>query len=469
VRALAERAEFLEACAADADAARLVGARTLDALLGWAAAPPLAPRRLALLRAGAIAGPALFVAALGLGSAGLVSPVPWLTASLAVNLALALLAQRPLGPLVAQVTDVPRLAAPVLALIARIAPERVDAEAWRAVQARLAAGAPGGAVPAIRRLARLLAWAEVRYSPLAHWALNATVALDAGLVVRLERWRRTAGAHAAGWLDALADAEAMIALATLAHEHPAWAFATLDDGDAPDASHAPDATTLDARALGHPLLPEGTRVGNDVRLGGAGSVLVVSGSNMAGKTTLLRAVGANVLLAQAGGPVCAAALRWRRVRVRTSVQVHDALEAGVSLFLAELRRLRGIVDDAAAPPADGAAPAPVLYLLDEVLHGTNSQDRRAATRAVLARLAAHGAVGVVTTHDLELADEPALAPATVHRHFRERYVTGPDGPRMTFDYVARDGRAPTANALALLEALGLGPPPGGPPDQRIVT
>jgi DNA mismatch repair ATPase MutS len=175
---------------------------------------------------------------------------------------------------------------------------------------------------------------------------------------------------------------------------------------------------------------------------------------MAGKTTLLRAVGANVLLAQAGAPVCAAAMRWRRARVRTSVHVHDALEAGVSLFLAELRRLKEVVDDAGAP-----AGAPVLFLLDEVLHGTNSRDRREATRAVLARLAARGAVGVVTTHDLELADDPALAPATTHLHFRERYAAGADGPRMTFDYVARPGRATTTNALALLAALGLGPAP----------
>jgi DNA mismatch repair ATPase MutS len=148
-------------------------------------------------------------------------------------------------------------------------------------------------------------------------------------------------------------------------------------------------------------------------------------------------------------------MRWRRARVRTSVRVHDELAAGVSLFLAELRRLKGIVDDAALP-----AGTPVLYLLDEVLHGTNSDDRRVATRAVLARLAAHGAVGLVTTHDLALADDPALAPAATHVHFRERYVPGDDGPRMAFDYVARPGPATGANALALLAALGLGPPAG---------
>jgi DNA mismatch repair ATPase MutS len=176
---------------------------------------------------------------------------------------------------------------------------------------------------------------------------------------------------------------------------------------------------------------------------------------MAGKTTLLRAIGANVLLAQAGGPACAAAMRWRATRVRTSVRVHDALEAGVSLFLAELRRLRDVVAAADAP----APAAPVLFLFDEVLHGTNSHDRREATRAVLARLASRGAVGVVTTHDLELADDPGLAPATTHVHFRERYAATDGGPRMEFDYLARPGRATTTNALALLALLGLGREP----------
>jgi DNA mismatch repair ATPase MutS len=290
-----------------------------------------------------------------------------------------------------------------------------------------------------------------------HWALNALVAYDAWIVAGLDGWRRGAGRAARGWFDALADAEALLALATLAHDHPAWAFAAFDE--------APDAPGLDATALAHPLLPGAARVGNPVRLGGSGSLLVVTGSNMAGKTTLLRAIGVNVLLAQAGGPACAASLRLRRLRVRTSVRVQDALDAGVSLFLAELRQLRAIVD-VAETPADGdpapGQPTPVLYLLDEVLHGTNSRDRRTATRAILARLAGGGGIGVVTTHDLELADEPALAPATTHVHFREGYATGSDGPRMTFDYVARPGKAVTTNALALLTVLGLGPPASDP-------
>jgi DNA mismatch repair ATPase MutS len=305
------------------------------------------------------------------------------------------------------------------------------------------------------RLARWIAWAEVRHSPMLHGMLAAALAWDALLLVGLDGWRRASGAAVRDWFDALADAEALVALATLAHDNPGWCFPEPIESGAP-ASEA----SLDAAALGHPLLAAGTRVTNPVRLGAPGSLLMVSGSNMAGKTTLLRAVGANVLLAQAGGPVCAEAMRWRPLRVRTSVRVHDALEAGVSLFLAELRRLRDVV--AAADGAPDGAPdgtpgsAPVLFLFDEVLHGTNSHDRREATRAVLARLAGRGAVGVVTTHDLELADDPGLAPATTHVHFRERYAAADAGPRMEFDYLARPGRATTTNALALLDLLGLG-------------
>jgi DNA mismatch repair ATPase MutS len=302
------------------------------------------------------------------------------------------------------------------------------------------------------RLARWISWAEVRHSPMLHGLMAAALAWNAVLLAGLDGWRRRSGPAVRDWFDALADAEALVALATLAHDNPDWSFPEPVDAAAPVGEAG-----LEGVALGHPLLAAGTRVANPVRLGAPGSLLMVSGSNMAGKTTLLRAIGANVLLAQAGGPVCATAMRWRPVRVRTSVRVHDALEAGVSLFLAELRRLRDVVaaSDGTADERSGSA-APVLFLFDEVLHGTNSHDRREATRAVLARLAARGAVGVVTTHDLELADDPGLAPATTHVHFRERYASADGGPRMEFDYLARPGRATTTNALALLDLLGLG-------------
>lgn len=479
VRALAGWGDLLEDCAALAADARAVPPGALGRLLAWAEGAP--DPRAAAVRAAAWAGPLFTLAALGAGLARVVPLAAALAASVAGNAAAAALARRPLRALLAPVADLPALLAPLVALLARIDAEPVAAPAWVHVQGRLRRA--GGAVPALRRLARWAAWAETRHSPMLYGALAATLAWDARLAAGLETWRRAAGAAARDWFDALAEGEALVALATLAHDNPTWAFPDLLPDRGPDSRpyDAPgSAASLAARALGHPLLPAAGRVGNDVRLGGPGSLLVVSGSNMAGKSTLLRAVGVNVLLAQAGGPVCAAAMRWRRARVRTSVRVADALDAGVSLFLAELRRLQGVVAAAAETTAVAAGPEagaagtasaagaggrgapPVLYLFDEVLHGTNSGDRRAATRAVLARLHAHGAAGLVTTHDLELADAPDLAPAATHLHFREAYAAGADGPRMTFDYVARPGRATTANALALLAMLGLGPRPEPP-------
>jgi hypothetical protein len=393
----------------------------------------------AMLGALAIVGPLLTAAGV----------IAWLTDALPPSIALgpgvllnataALVTQRRLRATLAGVADLPTLLGPVLALIDRWEMEPLQAAVWQDVRTRLRAG---GGRAALGRLRHLLAWAEIRYSPMVHWVANALFAVDVHVLRGLDAWRRASGAGAHAWLDALADAEALTALATLAHDNPTWTMPVPVESPAP---------ALEATRLGHPLLPPNAVVGNDARLEGPGSVLVVTGSNMAGKTTLLRALGVNVILAQAGGPVCASAMRWHRLRVRTSIHVRDALDEGVSLFLAELRRLKGIVDEAAA----GATDAPVLALLDEVLHGTNSRDRRAATRAVLAHLHRDGAVTVITTHDLELADDPALAPATAHLHFREEYLTDANGPHMHFDYVARPGKAVSTNAMALLKALGL--------------
>ncbi|MBA3890566.1 MAG: hypothetical protein H0X64_08540 [Gemmatimonadaceae bacterium] len=296
-----------------------------------------------------------------------------------------------------------------------------------------------GAVAALADLRRLLDWNNIRYTPLAHWLLNASVGLDVYIWRGVRRWRARHLGHAAQWLDSSADAEALAALATLGFDHPRWCLATVHEAD--------DASPLDARALGHPLLAPERLVANDLRLDGRGAVSVVSGSNMAGKTTYLRAAGLNTLLAQAGGPACAGSTQVRRCRVRTSVRIEDDLGGGVSLFMAEAMRLRAIVAEA---EESGANQAPVLFLLDEILHGTNAHDRREATRLVLRRLTAAGASGLVTTHD------PAIAAAGDRElHFRETISAGGGEFRMDFDYTARDGPATTANALAVLRMLGL--------------
>ncbi|MDF1504619.1 hypothetical protein PYV61_16805, partial [Roseisolibacter sp. H3M3-2] len=296
-------------------------------------------------------------------------------------------------------------------------------------------------VAAFGALVRLLEWNEVHRSPMAHWAFNAAVAFDVHLAGALARWRLAHRAHAAAWLDDAADVEALLVLATLAAEHPAWTVPAVHD----DAG-----ARLEARGLVHPLLAPGAAVASDATLRAPGDVLVVSGPNMAGKTTFLRALGLAALLAQAGGAVPAASLRLRRCRVRSSVRVEDDLGRGVSLFMAEVTRLRDVVRE-----AEAASDAPVLFLLDEVLHGTNAGDRRVATRAVLAALRAAGAAGAVTTHDPEIAP-PGAEPPPQAVHFDGRVRRGDDGAlALEFDYVARPGPATRANALALLELMGL--------------
>jgi DNA mismatch repair ATPase MutS len=192
-------------------------------------------------------------------------------------------------------------------------------------------------------------------------------------------------------------------------------------------------------------------VANDLTVGPRGTILLVTGSNMAGKTTLLRAIALNVILAQAGAPVCARSLTLSRFRLRTSMRATDSLEEGLSLFMAELVRLKSIVDEARVD-----ADCALLYLADEILRGTNAADRHAAIITVLETLAATGAVGVVATHDPDIAAAPSLAPRIHAVNLIEQFRSDSTGhPAMWFDYKLRPGVATTRNALKLLEMVGL--------------
>jgi DNA mismatch repair ATPase MutS len=184
---------------------------------------------------------------------------------------------------------------------------------------------------------------------------------------------------------------------------------------------------------------------NDVDIGGAGSALVVTGSNMSGKSTFLRALGINTVLALAGAPVCASRLEVAVCRVRTSMHIRDSLEEGVSRFYAELTRLKDVVDAVNAGEH-------VLFLLDEMLHGTNSRERRLGATAIVRHLLARGAVGAISSHDLGLADLEAQAPGRVRNvHFQERVEDG----KMTFDYRLLPGVVTSANALRLMKVVGI--------------
>jgi hypothetical protein len=298
----------------------------------------------------------------------------------------------------------------------------------------------------LARLARRVEIADARHGSF-HVIPQMLLLWDLHALRLLERWQLGPGRRARRWLGALGEIEALAALAGLAHDQPDWAFPEVDEA----------AARLTARGLGHPLIADAGRVGNDVEVGPAGGFLLVTGSNMSGKSTLLRALGVDAVLAQAGGPVCAAAMRLPPVALGTSILVEDSLADGVSFFLAEVLRIRGIVELARRAPAVGRTP---LFLIDEPLRGTNSRERRTASQRVLHHLLAAGAIGAVATHDLELAADPELAAAARPVHFRETIAPGGEvgRPVMSFDYRLRPGPATTTNALALLELVGLDDP-----------
>lgn len=250
----------------------------------------------------------------------------------------------------------------------------------------------------------------------------------------VERWKRANGGCVGRWLEVVGEVEALQCLAAYAYENPQHVFPQWSE----------ESPCLTAEALGHPLLPP-TCVRNDVHLGSDRRVLIVSGSNMSGKSTLLRAVGISIVLAQAGAPVRAQRLSLSPLAVAASMRIVDSLQTGTSHFYAEILRLRQVVEQT-------NGPLPVLYLLDEILHGTNSHDRRIGAAAVVRELVQRGALGLVTTHDLALAaiaDDPALAGANVH--FEDRLEDGV----MVFDYQMRDGVVRHSNALELMRSVGL--------------
>ncbi len=304
-----------------------------------------------------------------------------------------------------------------------------------ALQASLSAGGerPSARIGRLQTIAGLL---EVPKNPIL--SLPAAALLwTTQCAFAAEAWRAVNGPSLRRWIDAVGEYEALTALAGYAYEHPEDAFPEMADTGA----------CFEAVGLSHPLLPPEAAVRNAVSLGGAApGLLLVSGSNMSGKSTLLRAIGVAAVLAQAGAPVRARALNLSPLSVGASLRTQDSLGGGISRFYAEILRLRQIVDIGSA---DGP---PLLFLIDEILHGTNSHDRRLGTEAIARALVRSGAVGLITTHDLALAaltEDPALAAANVH--FEDQMTEG----RMSFDYHLRPGIVTGSNAIALMRAVGL--------------
>lgn len=320
--------------------------------------------------------------------------------------------------------------------------ERFAAERLRELRAGMDAG-HGAPSVAVKKLERIYDWLEDRRNGFV-LIFNAFVFYTAQFTMAAERWRARFGPAIRGWLEAVAEFEALAALAGYAYEHPADVMPEIE------VAGTARAAAFEVEGLKHPLMAAGKAVGNDLELGRgsqqkAAQMMIVSGPNMAGKSTFLRGVGLNAVLAQAGAPVRAKRLRMSPLKVGASICVLDSLQGGVSRFYAEIQRLKVLAD-----LADG--PVPVLFLLDELLSGTNSHDRFEGTRLVVEELVEKGAIGLVTTHDLALTAIPeTMNGAGQNWHFEDRIENG----ELRFDYRLRPGVVKTSNALKLMEAVGL--------------
>ncbi|MBV8707233.1 MAG: mismatch repair protein [Acidobacteriaceae bacterium] len=292
--------------------------------------------------------------------------------------------------------------------------------------------------PASARIAQLGRWIDWLHSS-DHSLLRAigpVVLLFTQLALGIENWRRRSGQHVSQWLNAVAELEALSSFASLAFEHPGWSFTALNETGSP---------CFEACDLQHPLLPESRSVPNDLAFTGDLKLLIVSGSNMSGKSTLLRAVGLNCVLAWAGAPVAARRLRLSPLQIGASIRVTDSLLDNRSRFFAEISRIRQIVDLT-------KKNRPVLFLLDELLSGTNSHDRRIGAAAIIHKLIQSQAIGLVTTHDLALAHiQQDLNGSAQNVHFDDRIVSG----QIEFDYCLKPGVVTHSNALELMRAVGL--------------
>jgi hypothetical protein len=342
-------------------------------------------------------------------------------------------------------------------LLAHLERARLDADRLVVLRGRLDAGGPP-ASRAIRRLHRLselydsqkntsaipillfLAGAYTSQDWLLDFALGVAALLLLArplIALAVARWRSRFGARVREWVETVAEFEALSSLAGYRYERPGDVFPEVLDDGAP--------ALFDGVQLGHPLLPRPTLVRNDVHLAGNTRLLVVSGSNMSGKSTLLRTVGINAVLALAGAPVCASALRLSPLAVGATIRIQDSLLEGRSRFYAEIVRIRELVDIA-------SGPVPLLFLLDELFHGTNSHDRVRGADGVLRSLLDRGAIGLITTHDLALTTiAERVAPRAVNVHFQDWFEQN----EMTFDYRMKPGPVTRSNAIALMRAVGL--------------
>jgi MutS domain V len=300
----------------------------------------------------------------------------------------------------------------------------------------------------VRQAARTLHAISVKAHPVLHLIANALCPWDLWFAYQLKRIQAQVSTHLPTWMDRLAEVEAASALATFAALHPSYCW---PDPLTADPRRNGTQARLSAKNLAHPLIPEMHRVPNDLTLETLGTVLLVTGSNMSGKSTFLRTLGINLCLAQAGAPVCAGLFEWTWVRLATCIRVDDSLEAGMSFFYAEVKRLKILLDE-----TTDRSGAPVFFLIDEIFKGTNNRERLIGSRSYISVLSQGNGLGLVSTHDLELTDLDKTVPRLRNAHFQETVAAG----ALQFDYKLKPGPCPTTNALRIMELEGLPVPSG---------
>ncbi len=305
----------------------------------------------------------------------------------------------------------------------------VSAPFWRGPQRPSAA---------LARIGRIVSAASLRNNPFLSLLLNLIMPWDLFFAYQLERYKEELHTILPIWLERWYELEALTALANFAALHPESRF--------PQLLNLGEHPVFLGKAIGHPLIPPTVRVTNDFDIQQLGQVTIITGSNMSGKSTFLRTLGVNLVLAYAGSPVIAQEFATQPFRLFTSMNLSDSLSDGISFFYAEVRRLKMLLEQLHAP-----APQPLFFLIDEIFRGTNNRERQLGSRAYTEALVGGNGVGLISTHDLELAHLSEALPFVQNRHFREDIQAG----KMIFDYTLRSGPSPTTNALKIMALAGL--------------
>ncbi len=408
------------------------------AFLEWAAGPVTLHTRPLLIWIARLGFLATIVAVV-LAIAGVI-PAAFITIPLILNLVFSMATQGIVGDAISLAAQESRSIGAYASMVQHLESTNYVSPLLQERVATLSSDSADPAHAEIGRLDRITSFAVPKGS-LSYLPLQALANWDLQVLWTLEKWQMRNGKHVSGWIETIGQFEALSSLAHLTYDNPDWATPTV----------AENVGAFDATALGHPLIPDAARVVNDVVMGPSGSVLLITGSNMSGKSTMLRSIGVNMVLAQAGTSTCARAVTMPPSELWTSVRVSDSLEQGISYYMAELLRLKQVHGAAEKAYAEHR---PFAYLLDEILHGTNTGERQIAARHIIASLIRLDAIGAVSTHDLSLADSGDLKRLATLVHFSDQ-VSEKDGrPEMTFDYVLKPGLATSTNALRLMEIVG---------------